>query len=137
MLFEAPSRVAGTLADLAAACGTERPAAVCRELTKIHEEIVRGTLAHLAEAAADGRIKARGEFAIVVGPGTEALPPDAGRRRPGGSRDGPLPAARAEVAALVASGVARGEAARRVARARGISRRQLYDAPDEGGGRRR
>ena len=136
VLFEAPSRVAATLADLAAACGPDRPAAVCRELTKIHEEFVRGTLGELADAALAGRIKARGEFAIVVGPGTEDGPPrpDAG---PGADETAdPLEAARADVAALVAAGVARGEAARRVARARGVSRRRLYDAPDEGGGRR-
>jgi 16S rRNA (cytidine1402-2'-O)-methyltransferase len=139
VLFEAPSRVAATLGDLAASCGGDRPAAVCRELTKIHEEFVRGSLADLAEAALGGRIKARGEFAIVVGPGTEAGPPP-GATGSAGAADAegvdPMAAARREVAELVASGVARGEAARRVARARGISRRRLYDAPDEGGGRR-
>ena len=44
VVYEAPSRVAATLADLAAACGADRPAAICRELTKLHEEIVRGSL---------------------------------------------------------------------------------------------
>jgi 16S rRNA (cytidine1402-2'-O)-methyltransferase len=138
ILFEAPSRVAATLADLAAACGADRPAAVCRELTKIHEEFVRGTLGQLADAALAGRIKARGEFAIVVGPGVDDGPPGLGAGPdPGaGVAADPMEAARAEVAALVASGIARGEAARRVARARGVSRRRLYDAPDEGGGRR-
>ncbi len=135
VLFEAPSRVAATLADLARACGPGRPAAVCRELTKIHEEFVRATLGELADAALAGRIRARGEFAIVVGPGTDDGPP-APAADAGTAGADPLDAARAEVAALVASGVARGEAARRVARARGVSRRRLYDAPDEGGGRR-
>jgi 16S rRNA (cytidine1402-2'-O)-methyltransferase len=138
VLFEAPSRVAATLADLAATCGGDRPAAVCRELTKIHEEFVRGSLAELAEAALTGRIKPRGEFAIVVGPGTGAGPggTDGGGVAGEGTGEDQLAAARAEVAALVASGVARGEAARRVARARSIPRRSLYDAPDVGGGRR-
>ncbi len=67
VIYEAPGRVAATLRDLAAACGAERPAAVCRELTKIHETIVRGSLGELAAAAADGTIPARGEFAVVVG----------------------------------------------------------------------
>lgn len=136
VLFEAPSRVAATLVDLASACGPDRPAAVCRELTKIHEEFVRGTLGPLAAAALSGAIKARGEFAIVVGPGSDAGPPPAAGGPTGDETADPLEAARAEVAALVVSGVARGEAARRVARARGVSRRRLYDAPDEGGGRR-
>ncbi|HEX7472092.1 MAG TPA: 16S rRNA (cytidine(1402)-2'-O)-methyltransferase [Candidatus Limnocylindrales bacterium] len=136
VLFEAPSRVAATLADLATTCGPDRPAAVCRELTKIHEEFVRGSLGELAEAAREGRIKARGEFAIVVGPGSGAGPPAAEQASDAGDVADAVTAARAEVGALVASGVARGEAARRVAHARGIPRRRLYDAPDEGGGRR-
>ncbi len=72
ILFEAPGRVAATLRDLATACGADRPGAVCRELTKIHESIRRGTLGELAAAATaggdgDGGIPARGEFVIVVG----------------------------------------------------------------------
>ena len=139
VLFEAPSRVAATLADLAAACGPNRPAAVCRELTKLHEEIVRGPIAQLAVAALGGRIKARGEFALGVGPGQDDGPPRAATTIGPGAGEGnddPLALARSEVAALVASGVARGEAARRVSRTRGIARRRLYDAPDEGRSRR-
>ena len=135
ILYEAPGRVAATLRDLAAACGADRPAAVCRELTKIHETIVRGTLGSLAEAAAGGdvsggraapgepgHIPARGEFVLVVGAWADA--------RPAAPADVPatLEAARAEVDALVAGGVARGEAARRVAAATGLPRRQLYGA---------
>ncbi len=63
VLFEAPSRTSATLADLAAATPT-RPACVARELTKVHEELVRGPL---AELAADAR-EWRGEVAIVLGP---------------------------------------------------------------------
>jgi 16S rRNA (cytidine1402-2'-O)-methyltransferase len=122
ILFEAPGRVAATLRDLASACGPDRPAAVCRELTKIHETIVRGSLGELAEAATDGRIPARGEFAVVVGtwPG--------GRPVSVAAEVDALDAARAEVERLVAAGVARGEAARRVATASGLSRRALYGA---------
>ena len=129
VIYEAPGRVASTLADLAAACGTDRPAAVCRELTKLHESIVRGSLGDLAAAAAAGArgeptgIPARGEFVIVVGFAS------AGATTSGWDRDnGDVAAARAEVERLVSSGVARGEAARRVAAATGLTRRRLYGA---------
>ena len=51
VLFEAPGRAAATLAELAAACGGERRAALCRELTKLHEEIWRGSLGRARSAA--------------------------------------------------------------------------------------
>ncbi len=123
VLFEAPGRLAATLADLAAACGPDRPAAVCRELTKLHEEIRRGDLGGLAAAAADGSILARGEMVVVLGDTTGPRDP---ARAPAG--EDAVAAARAEVERLVASGVARGEAARRVAAATGIGRRGLYGA---------
>ncbi len=125
VIYEAPNRVAATLRDLAEACGADRPAAVCRELTKVHESIVRGTLADLATAAGPGGdIPARGEFAIVVGDW-------AGGRPAAASEALSLAAAQAEVEALVATGVARGDAARRVASTTGLPRRRLYglDAP--------
>jgi 16S rRNA (cytidine1402-2'-O)-methyltransferase len=65
VFFEAPSRVAETLADLAAGLGA-RPAALARELTKLHEEVRRGTLAELAEDLHNSPVK--GEIVIVVGP---------------------------------------------------------------------
>ena len=55
VLFEAPGRTAATLRDLAEACGPDRPGAVCRELTKLHETVVRGSLGELAGLAATGR----------------------------------------------------------------------------------
>jgi len=124
VVYEAPGRVAGTLADLAEACGPERPAAVCRELTKIHETIVRGAVGELASEAAAGSIPARGEFALVVGAWTGARPTIADSE----ATEGRLEAAQAEVERLVAGGVARGEAARRVAAATGLPRRGLYGA---------
>jgi len=133
ILFEAPGRLAATLADLAAACGPGRAGAVCRELTKLHEEVRRGTLGELAGAAAGGAIAARGEIAIVVGEGSEdaARSSDAraaaGRASPGAG-EAALLAARADVERLVAAGTARGEAARLVAAGTGIPRRRLYDA---------
>jgi 16S rRNA (cytidine1402-2'-O)-methyltransferase len=122
VVFEAPGRVAATLRDLAEACGGDRPAAVCRELTKLHETIVRGSLAGLAGAAATGEIPARGEFALVIG----TWP--AGRPVSAEAQTDALQTARAAVETLVAAGTARGEAAKQVAAETGIARRQLYGA---------
>jgi 16S rRNA (cytidine1402-2'-O)-methyltransferase len=130
VVYEAPGRAVATLRDLAAACGADRRGAVCRELTKIHEQIVRGSLAELAGAAVDGTIPARGEFVLVVGMGETGAGPSAA-----GEIQDALDDARAEVDRLVASGAARGEAARQVAAERGIPRRQLYGAADAAAGR--
>jgi len=152
VLFEAPGRVAGTLRDLALACGPERMGAVCRELTKLHEQIVRGPLGALAAAAeaplaapgapvgagqgaaptvAHGASVAafplRGEFVLVVGMGDLG---GSAAADVAGSADAALAGARTEVERLVATGTARGDAARRVAAATGIPRRQLYAASD-------
>ena len=83
VFFEAPSRVAATLADMAAAFGADRRAAVCRELTKLYEEVARGTLAELVDWAEAG---VRGEVVIVVagcGAARDRLP----RRGRAGARD--------------------------------------------------
>ena len=66
VFFEAPHRIAATLADLAAAFGNDRRAAVARELTKAHETIYRGTLAELAQRASVEDNFQRGEITIVV-----------------------------------------------------------------------
>jgi 16S rRNA (cytidine1402-2'-O)-methyltransferase len=122
VLYEAPGRVAATLADLATVCGGERPAAICRELTKLHEEFVRAPIGELADRARDGELTLRGEFAIVVGEvATDQLP------GAGGATDADATeAALAEVDRLVGAGTARGDAARQVAAASGIPRRRLY-----------
>ena len=65
VFFEAPSRLAESLADIAAVLG-DREAAVARELTKLHEEVRRGTPAELAQWAAEATPK--GEMVILVGP---------------------------------------------------------------------
>jgi 16S rRNA (cytidine1402-2'-O)-methyltransferase len=114
VFFEAPHRTAATLTAMADALGADRPAAVCRELTKTHEEVVRGGLSDLAAWAADG---VRGEVTVVV----------AGRA----ARDGVRREA-AELAALVAEDEARGlsrkDAIRAVAQRTGQPRREVYDA---------
>lgn len=133
VLYEAPTRLAATLRDLAAACGADRRAAVCRELTKLHEQIERGTLAELSGAVAGGAIPSRGEVAIVVGgaagatgragaTGASSVVGDTGSSTPS------LDAARARVAALAGGGITRSEAARQVAGETGLPRRELYRA---------
>ena len=71
VFFEAPSRLADSLADIAAVLG-EREAAVARELTKLHEEVRRGTLAELAQWATEAAPK--GEMVILVGPAASPRP---------------------------------------------------------------
>ncbi|MCK6067692.1 MULTISPECIES: 16S rRNA (cytidine(1402)-2'-O)-methyltransferase [Microbacterium] len=111
VFFEAPSRLAATLDDLAAAFGADRPAAVCRELTKLHEEVVRGPLGELAEWARGG---VRGEIALVVG---GAAP-----------RETSFPDAVAQVLELKSAGARLKDAASEVAAHTGHSSRELYQA---------
>ena len=66
VFFEAPHRIAQTLADMASAFGAERPAVVARELTKLHETVYRGTLAELVDQAGKDANFARGEITLVV-----------------------------------------------------------------------
>lgn len=111
VLFEAPHRIAESLAAAAEAMGAERRAAVCRELTKRYEEVKRGTLSELADWAA-GEVK--GEIVIVI----EGAAP----------RTVSADDALAEVQRLVASGVRLKQAASEVAEATGASARELYNA---------
>ena len=69
VLYEAPHRIQRTLADLRAACGDDRPVAVCRELTKLYEEVVRGTL---GEISID---EPRGEYVVVLAGAPAAVAP--------------------------------------------------------------
>jgi 16S rRNA (cytidine1402-2'-O)-methyltransferase len=113
VFFESPHRLADALTDAAAAFGDSRPAAVCRELTKTHEEVRRGPLAELASWAADG---VRGEITLVVG-GAPAAPVALS----------PSELA-AEVAAEEAAGATRKDAIRAVVVRTGLPRRTVYDA---------
>ncbi len=72
ILFESGPRVAATLADLAAGLGPQREAALCRELTKLHEEVRRGDLDRLARDCATN--EPRGEIVLVIGPPQAAAP---------------------------------------------------------------
>ena len=125
-----PVRGAGPGRGDAARPGRRRAAptgrgAVCRELTKLHETIVRGHARRAGRARAPtATIPPRGEFVVVVG----AWP--AGAARPAARSTRPRRSTRRapRSSALVAAGVARGEAARRVAAATGLPRRRLYGA---------
>ncbi|MEQ6886856.1 16S rRNA (cytidine(1402)-2'-O)-methyltransferase [Salicola sp. Rm-C-2C1-2] len=66
VFYESPRRVAGTLGDMGAAFGSDRPATLARELTKAHEQSVYGTVADLAEQVAEGLIPLKGEFVLMV-----------------------------------------------------------------------
>jgi len=65
VLYESPFRLLKTLQQLAEAMGEERPAVVARELTKIHEEVVRGTLGTLIQHFGTGKVK--GEIVLIIG----------------------------------------------------------------------
>jgi 16S rRNA (cytidine1402-2'-O)-methyltransferase len=114
VLFEAPHRIGATLADLVTAFGADRPAALCRELTKTYEEVVRLPLGELADWAATG--EPRGEITLVV-----AGAPVAAAVRPA---DADL---RAAVASLEAGGTSRKDAIALVAREYGLPRREVYN----------
>jgi 16S rRNA (cytidine1402-2'-O)-methyltransferase len=120
ILYEAPARLAATLRDLAEACGDDRRAAVCRELTKLHEQIARGSLGELVAQAAAGTIPQRGEVVLVIGAGVAAGRAASAEAAPD------LDASLAMVESLVRGGTSRADAAKAVAAATGLPRRTLY-----------
>ncbi|QLY32543.1 16S rRNA (cytidine(1402)-2'-O)-methyltransferase [Nocardia huaxiensis] len=111
VFFEAPHRLAACLADAVEVLGADRRAAVCRELTKTYEEVVRGTLAELAAWAVEG---ARGEITVVL-EGAQPVSAD-----PEDLVD--------RVEGLVDKGMRLKDACAEVAAATGASRKELYDA---------
>jgi 16S rRNA (cytidine1402-2'-O)-methyltransferase len=67
VVYESPHRVARTVSDLAGACGPDRPVALVRELTKLHEEVWRGSLGEAAERLGTAPESPRGEWVLVIG----------------------------------------------------------------------
>jgi 16S rRNA (cytidine1402-2'-O)-methyltransferase len=114
VFFEAPHRTASTLAAMADAFGGDRPGAVCRELTKTHEEVRRGKLDDLASWAGAG---VRGEVTIVVSGAVATATVDTD---PGSLR--------AAVASEEDTGTSRKDAIRAVATRAGLPKRTVYDA---------
>ena len=112
VFFESPRRLGECLVDAVAELGAARRAVVCRELTKVHEEIRRGTLAELATWSAEGVL---GEITVVLAGGTAVVD---------------SASLVAEVAALVAGGMRVKDACARVVEAHpgAPSRRELYEA---------
>lgn len=114
VLYVSPHRAEDDLNDLAAALGADRPAALCRELTKLHEEVLRGGLGELAATVADG---VRGELTLVVAGAPEVVPE-------------PVDDAQlvARVRAREDEGVRRKDAIAEVAQAAGVPKRAVFDA---------
>ena len=118
VIYEAGNRVAATLQDLADAAGPDRPAALCRELTKMHEEIRRGSLTELAGLVESGAVDGRGEFVIVLGESIADVTES--------DVDGAYPAALAAVEQRIAEGSSRSDAVRAIAAAWKLDRRRLW-----------
>jgi 16S rRNA (cytidine1402-2'-O)-methyltransferase len=113
VFFEAPHRTEAALAAMAGALGSDRAAAVCRELTKTHEEVRRGPLGELVEWAAEG---VRGEVTIVVA-GVPAGP----------SIDNDDESLRDAVATREDAGMSRKDAIVEVAKQAGVPKREVYN----------
>jgi 16S rRNA (cytidine1402-2'-O)-methyltransferase len=112
VLFESPRRLSALLADALAELG-DRRAAVARELTKVHQEVIRGSLSELVERLLGRDLK--GEIAVVLEGRPQEAAPD-------------LDHLAGRVESLTRDGMPRREAAARVARDAGVSRRSLYEA---------
>jgi 16S rRNA (cytidine1402-2'-O)-methyltransferase len=113
VFFESPHRLAETLATAVEVLGAQRAAAVCRELTKLHEQVLRGPLVELAEWAAAAAV--RGEITVVLA----------------GAEPSPAPAVESlvgQVHELVTAGERLKDAVQVVAEDAGVSRRELYAA---------
>ncbi|MHB8781217.1 MAG: SAM-dependent methyltransferase, partial [Candidatus Geothermincolia bacterium] len=113
VFFEAPQRISETLEDLETILG-QRPLVLLRELTKLHEEVLRGDAARLRSRL--GEREGRGEFTVLLGP--------AAPEQREASRDQLV----REVEELLADGVARNDAFKLVAASWGIAKRAVYDA---------
>jgi len=112
VLYEAPHRLHKTLTDLETMCGANRRITIAAELTKVHEDIWRGTLHDAVKRHADG--EPRGEFVLVLAGATPIEPP---------SDEELLNALRTEIA----GGVTRKDAASRVSARFGVSKRHVYE----------
>ena len=115
IFYEAPHKLVNTLEDMAAVFGPDRPISLCRELTKLHEEVVRTTLSQAIARYTETPPK--GEFVLVV---AGALPPEKEEASP---ED-----AGAHVAALMAGGMSRKDAIKQTVKDLGLPKNVVYDA---------
>lgn len=113
VFYEAPHRIVETLEDIGAVL-RDRPVVIARELTKLHEEFLRGTASQL-KAELEKRPSVKGEMTVLIGKATEAPAPD----------DRPLEDA---VRELEERGVPRMDAIKQIAKARGLGKRDVYGA---------
>lgn len=116
IFYEAPHRILETLADIEEVLG-DRPVVVARELTKIHQEFLRGSPGEVRRALA-ARHGVKGEITLLLGRAPEAAAPVAGEAE--------TELLRQEVERAMAAGLSRMEAIKSVARAHGLSKRVLY-----------
>lgn len=121
VVYVSPHRAVDDLRDLSAALGEDRPAALCRELTKLHEEVVRGSLAELVDTAERDGVK--GEATLVIAGAPARTPPEL------------APSEMAEEVALrVAAGLTKKAAIAEVAGDLGVPKRDVYQAVVDAGG---
>ena len=113
VVYESPHRIEASIADLAEVLG-DRPAALVRELTKMHEEVRRGSLTAILESIRNSPV--RGEIVLVIGGATHGDAEAPGEELARAARE------------LMDSGVERAEALSRVAREAGVPRRRVFDA---------
>lgn len=118
IFYEAPHRILGTLSDIVSVFGPAQPVVLARELTKLHEEFLRGTAADLL-AALGARPSIRGEFVLLL----DGRPQQGGTDLPGTPKTLTLAQ---EVAAAIGSGLSEKDALKQVARARGLGKSVAY-----------
>ena len=114
IFYEAPHKLTATLEDLAACFGADRPVSLCRELTKLHEEVIRTTLGQALERCT--QTPPKGEFVLVVAGAPEPV------------REGPSQSdAAARLAQLLEQGLSRKDAVKQTARELSLPKNTVYD----------
>lgn len=114
IFYEAPHKLTATLEDLAACFGADRPVSLCRELTKLHEEVIRTTLGQALERYT--QTPPKGEFVLVVAGAPEPV------------REGPSQSdAAARLAQLLEQGLSRKDAVKQTARELSLPKNTVYD----------
>jgi len=116
VIYEAPNRVAATVSELAAVCGSDREVAAARELTKLHEEVWRGPLGEAARRLARADAETRGEWVLVIGPRPTPAPPTVGSAE-----------IEAALRAKLEGGMDRRQAVAEVAAELGVAKRVAYE----------